>query len=382
MIVTLARHFERLWLRTLQPGAARLIAHPLALAAFPLFHVPRFSKHLAYRCGLLRRTRLSCKTISVGNLLMGGTGKTPLTRALAAFATRELLMTTAILCRGYGGSFRGTVLEVSRNGELLTRPEVCGEEAWLLARDIPEARVLAGKHRAVTGQRAVDGGAELVLLDDGYQYWRLERDLDVVTFDTSVPKEHYRRFPLGRLREPLSRLIDADWIVMTGHETALPSMLKSLLHLLRRHARGEARFFGMSLVPHALGWPGDPSRHDPVDRLQGQHVLAVSNTASPERFHGTLRGAGAHVTPLAYPDHHSHSQDDREEILRRAEDAAVDSIVFTEKDEPTVALIGPLPIPTWILRVEASLSPLDDGGSAWDDLRQRFSPPSGSTAVS
>ncbi len=349
---------EGLWLQTLAPGPLRWLCWPALALVAVLFHAARLAKFWIFRAGLFPRTRLRAVTLSVGNLAVGGTGKTPVTRWLARLLTDELGASVAVLCRGYGSRNRLPVRVVSLEGRLAQDAGDGGDEGLLLARALPRASVLVGKRRAVTGRAAERLGCRAVLLDDGFQYWRLERDLDLVCFSAAWPLEAYRPFPLGVLREPLSRLASVRFLVVSGADAAEPDHLERLQALLLRHAPGAAllescfRLTGLGRLGGELPEPG-------LDALAGQAVLAVSNMADPRPFWRELERCGATVAGrIARPDHHAHRPDEVREMLRQAREGGVRAIVATEKDEQTLAEALPPDsgCAVWVARGEASLS--------------------------
>jgi tetraacyldisaccharide 4'-kinase len=329
----------------------------LAVAAV-LFHAARLAKFWSFRAGLFPRTRLRAVTLSVGNLAVGGTGKTPVTRWLARLLTDEFDVSVAVLCRGYGSRNRLPVRVVSLEGRPATDASSGGDEAFLLARALSRATVLAGKRRALTGRAADRLGCRAVLLDDGFQYWRLERDLDLVCFSAAWPLEAYRPFPLGVLREPLSRLAATRFLVISGADSADPGHLEQLRALLTRHAPG-ASILESHFRVTGLGRPGGELREQGAETLAGQAVLAVSNVADPRPFWRELERLGVRIAArLALPDHHAHRPEELEAMLRQARDGGLQAIVATEKDEQTLAeAMPPAPgCPIWIARGEAELS--------------------------
>lgn len=260
--------------------------------------------------------------ISVGNLTVGGTGKTPVV-AWVAERLLELGRRPAIVSRGYGGrAGRGPVL-VSRGAGPLCDARLAGDEPWWLARRLAGAQVFVGSDRVSAARAAARNGADVAVLDDGYQHRRLGRDLDVLLLDSKDPFGGGRLMPAGRLREPLSALGRAHVVLLT------------------RSAPGEA-------------WPGLERRirlHNPTARvLTAGHrtigfVDAAGRTAAPPRravafcgigapqaFRADLERLGVEIASFrAFRDHHAYRPRELEALLALARRAEA-TLVTTEKD--------------------------------------------------
>ncbi len=337
----MAPDLEALWRRTLEPGWVRLLALPVLSVLALLFHTARAGKHGIFRLGLFPRTRLRAYTVSVGNLAMGGTGKTPVTAEVARFLSEELGLSTAVLCRGYGSPNRQAIRIISRKGRLEPDAALGGDEANLLARSLSFASIIVGKRRAVTGPEADRLGCQAVVLDDGFQYWRLERDLDLVCFSASWPVDWHRPFPLGILREPLSRLEQVRYIVLSGTEAVTDREERALQSWLQSRAPAasflRSRFTATGV--HRVGEPGEPE--EPAS-LSGKRILALSNMVHPARFRATLEELEpAALIHRACPDHHVHSRESVKDVLKQADDERADLVVATEKDE--LSLLDAIP---------------------------------------
>jgi tetraacyldisaccharide 4'-kinase len=246
----------------------------------------------AYRRGWLRRCRPPVFVLVVGNLNVGGSGKTPVVVALAhAFAARGIRC--GIVSRGYGGSVEGTAA-VPATGD----PARYGDEPVLLAREtgVP---VVVGRARcaAVAELLRRHPDVRLVLADDGLQHLRLERDFELVVLDRNALGNGWL-LPAGPLREPLSRLRTVDAVV--AHD---PRQVRTLVP-------AGVPLHGLRLEPEALVSLDDPSRRLPLAALSGRRVHAVAGIGRPERFFATLRALGAEVVPHAFPDHHPYRAED------------------------------------------------------------------------
>jgi tetraacyldisaccharide 4'-kinase len=273
-------------------------------------------RNAAYGAGVLRTGTTSARTVSIGNLRVGGTGKTPLTRWLAQ-QTQARGVTTAIVSRGYLGSTREPHV-VGDGTNVVSDVARSGDEAVMLARTsgVP---VVAGTDRVAAAALAVTTFASrLLLCDDAFQHRALRRDLDVVLVDAGERGGLGRLLPAGPLREPLRALRRAHVVLVREREGVAASAPPGALRV---------RFAPRALVqPVATGW-----EEIGLAALAGQRVLAVSGVARPAPLYRTLRDWEAElVHVLEYPDHHAYDARDWHAIAAAAKD--VDLIVTTEKD--------------------------------------------------
>lgn len=291
------------------------------------------------------RTQVDAVVVSVGNLTVGGTGKTPLAARVGRHFSRELAVPTTLLTRGYGADARAPVTLVGQGGHLLVPAREAGDEACVLTRACPEATVVVSKRRALGARHAVrELGARVVILDDGLQYWRLHRDLDLVTIDADDPFGNMRLFPAGRLREPPAALARADALVLRSRArlTAVPEVLR---RYAPRTPAYQARY-------HPLAWrrARDGARRE-LHELRGRVATAACGLGDPVPFFDLADEIlGAELTRVRFPDHHRYTAD---ELL------ALDGpIVMTEKDGANLPEEGALP-EVWLLEVDLKLQPLE-----------------------
>jgi tetraacyldisaccharide 4'-kinase len=292
-----------------------------------------------YRGGVFRTVRAGRRVISIGNVAVGGTGKTPfvawLARELAALGERP-----SILTRGYGRTGRGTVLVADGAGHRAD-VELSGDEAAVLARALPSVPIVADTRRSVAAARAEALFPELTvhLLDDGFSHVGLHRDADVVLLDATDPSAGGALLPEGRLREPLSSLARADAIVVTKIEQADPA---EALALAARHAPGVPVYRASTRVDAIHDGHGNEVR--PKD-LPAKTVVAVSGIARPEAFAFTLAALGIDPTAfLPFPDHARYGPFRMRKILRTAEETGATAVITTEKDAVKLEAVLPLSI--------------------------------------
>lgn len=255
----------------------------------------------AYRRGLLASFSATVPVFVVGNLTVGGTGKTPLVLWIADFLARKGYR-PGIALRGYGAEGRGRPRHVTANADA----RVVGDEAVLLARR-SGCPVVAGRDRVAAARRLADHcGCDVVVTDDGLQHYRLRRQLEILVSDGQRGLGNGRCLPAGPLREPRRRLDAADVVVING-------------------AGEESDGCRMRLEPGAAVNLHDPTVQCPLDRFIGEPVTAIAGIGHPRRFFTMLEDHGLFVTAIPYPDHHRF----------RASDIArwpSGTVLMTEKD--------------------------------------------------
>lgn len=305
---------------------ARALLAPLGLAWGAVVR----ARGVAFDAGWLRSEAIGVPVLSIGNLSVGGTGKTPAALWLGE-RLLELGASPAIVSRGYGGDLGARILRAARPGEPAGEGfgdvSQVGDEAVLLAGRFP-GPVVCGVDRVAAARHAVRSfGADVVILDDGFQHRRLARRFDLVLVDGGVGLGGGRVLPAGPLREPPSALRRADAIVVTKSES-VPDALASEL---ARRAPG-VPVFAATLEPRCLvAAEGDDTVESPLAGLAGRTVVAVSGLARADSFWETLDRLGARIVEvLEFPDHHAYSHEDWQRIGRAARGA--DLVACTEKD--------------------------------------------------
>jgi tetraacyldisaccharide 4'-kinase len=302
-----------------------------------------------YRFGLLRRVRLRPFVISVGNITVGGTGKTTTIQFLAA-ALREAGLKPAVLSYGYRAADREAVGIVSDGESVLMTAAEAGDEAVLLARSLPGVPVLIGRRRVLSGAVAEERfHPDVLLCDDAFQYWRLHRDLDLVLVDAVQPWGYGHVLPRGLLREPKARAARADAFIVTHADLVESAVVESLV--------AELRAFGKPVwtarhAPCGLSYVEGGETVAPA-ALSGRAVLAVSSLGDPGSFEETLARAGADVSALRFPDHHPYTAAE----VRGAEETALRRglrLVTTAKDAVKIGEFA-APKTWWVLHIALSV---------------------------
>jgi tetraacyldisaccharide 4'-kinase len=302
-------------------GASRYALGPLAWG----YRLGIAGRRLAFRVGLRRVHRIPVPVISLGNLTVGGTGKTPaalwLAEKLRARGERPVIVT-----RGYGGDLKGRVVTVGRDGQSLYDPREIGDEAVLLAERF-NGPVVCGADRVAAAKVALEEhGASVLVLDDGFQHWRLGRDMDVLLVDGRSGFGNGALLPAGPLREPLGALKRADAIVITKATAGT-----RVAEILVRHAPSVPTF-AAELTPRSLVVSDDGIlQARPLGELVGRRVVTVSAIAQPRSFYELLGQLEVRaVEVLEFPDHHQFTQADWQRITQAAHRA--DLVACTEKD--------------------------------------------------
>ncbi|MEW6719654.1 MAG: tetraacyldisaccharide 4'-kinase [Thermodesulfobacteriota bacterium] len=303
-----------------------------------------------HAAGLLRPERLPRPVLSVGNLSMGGAGKTPHVMHLAKWLSGKGLR-VAILSRGYGREGRGVEWVSDGAGRIVSAREG-GDEPVLMARSLPGIPVVVGASRAAAGREALSRiPVDVFLLDDGFQHLSLARDYDLLLVDCAGGLGNRLTVPMGRLREPPSHARFADGMVVTKCPDA-----ENGARVARAVPFPEGRPVAFSrLVPRGIVGPGG----EPLGgTAPGSEVFGFSGLARNDQFRDTLEKAGFRVGGfLAFPDHHAYLLSD---MARIAREAAGLPVVTTEKD--LVRVPSSTPYPVGALRVEVEFL------SGWEKL--------------
>lgn len=294
---------------------------------------------------------LAHPVISIGNLRVGGSGKTPLVALLAEWL-RDAGERPAILSRGYGRRQAAGVVVVSDGAALLADVARAGDEPFMLARRLPGVAVVVASDRHLAGRVAEDRcGATVHLLDDGFQHFRLARDLDLVL----VTRDDVRRdavLPAGRLREPVAALRHAGAVVVM--DASLGDARAAVAHVVRPDVlvvAGRRRLGAPVEIESDRHRPESPSPFPAGSRS----CLALSGIARPERFAADLTAAGWDVrATMVFADHHDYSARDMGRIRAEAVRRGAALVVTTEKDAVRLLKWRPLPFDVaWVpMRVE------------------------------
>ncbi|WP_163782448.1 tetraacyldisaccharide 4'-kinase [Myxococcus vastator] len=331
-----------------EPWGRRALLSPLTLLSWT-YAAAVHVRGAFYDAGLLRAERVEgLKVISVGNVNVGGTGKTPAVLHLAeqlVQAGRKV----GILTRGYGRVSREPLTFVGT--EPLPSSELAGDEPLLLARRCPQVRLFVGSDRVSSAYRARDEfGLDTVLLDDGFQHRRLARDEDFVVVDESVGLGNGHMLPRGPLREPPASLRRATLFWLRASATAAESAVLPLTKAEDTLGGGGPSSAGIPRVRtryRPTAWVDPEGNLHPVPALTGQPVFALAGLARPGGFLKTLQALGTDVRDAAlFPDHHRFTADALRDVQARAARQGA-RVVTTEKD----AVRLPPGFEAWVVRL-------------------------------
>lgn len=322
--------------------ADRLVFCLLRLVAIIYGMVMR-TRSLAYSSGLFRCHSLPRPVISVGNIVVGGTGKTPMTAWIADYFLQRGKK-VAVLTRGYGGSLEGEVAIVSDGTKRLLTPWQAGDEPCLLADMLPGLIVVMGSNRYQAGVLAQEQfNPDIFILDDGFQHLRLQRDLDILLLDAARPLGNGFTFPAGFLREPVAAVRRAQVVVFTRSDAQLPPQLTlpdSTVTLFALH-----RLTGFRTLS------GDGPR--PFSELKSLRGLAFAGIAAPEGFFAALEKAGLNLAAtLAFPDHTSYGDDEYAALARLRSSSRADYLITTAKDAIKIDCATGKEVPFYLATLE------------------------------
>ncbi len=295
-------------------------------------------RYVFYAHAFFKQKKLPQRVISVGNITLGGTGKTPTVMQIAGVLCRNRKH-PVVISRGYGRNDESALVVVSDGKQVLVDSKTGGDEPVLIGSKLVDVPVVADSNRSRAALFALQKfGNDTVILDDGFQQLQVQRDLDIVLLDAVDPFGSGKLFPAGILREPLSALQRAHAVLITGAERVKDlGPLKSVI----RQQNTQARIFTSCQVPSDLVdvMTGETK---PLSALRGAAVLAFSGIARPASFVSLLRSLGAEVkAEFAYPDHYDYKSSDLTAIVQRAADERISMTVTTEKDAVRLRKLAP-----------------------------------------
>jgi tetraacyldisaccharide 4'-kinase len=337
-----------------------------------------------YRHRILRERTLGCLVVSIGNLTVGGTGKTPIVEKFAR-ALQSGGRRVAILSRGYKSVPRPTKKRwrlnpfrrndppppriVSDGKSLLLDSLTAGDEPYMLANNLKDVIVLVDKDRVKSGRYAIgEMKADTLLLDDGLQYLHLKHRLDIVLIDRQAPFGNEYLLPRGTLREPPANLRRASYVFITK-STGAPN--DQLIERIRRYNRTaeiiECAHTPLHLQDIVTG------EHLPLDLLRDSYIGSICGIAAPESFEDGLRKLGARIElAKRYADHHRYTEAELQSFINRCIRRDVEMIVTTEKDAVRFPRLGRPDVPIYFLRVEIEIL---SGHESWEHCVARICKP-------
>ena len=362
---------------------ASLLRMALRLLSFLYLGIVQFRLYL-YRKRILKERQLGCLVISIGNLTVGGTGKTPVVEKFAR-ALQKGGRRVAILSRGYKSvdrrrkkSLWESLLSqgpenpprvVSDGKSVLLDSATAGDEPFMLASNLRGVAVVVDKDRVKAGLHALkELDVYTLLLDDGLQYLHLKHRLDIVLIDRQAPFGNEHLLPRGTLREPPRNLRRASYIFITKCSGEIND---DLIQRIRRYNR-TAEIIECRHTPLYLRHVYKDERL-PLDYLKGLYIGSFCGIAAPESFEEGLRNLGANIElSRHFADHHRYSENELSQFLQRCIRRDVSAVITTEKDAVRFPVIDPLEVPIYYLRVEIEIL---SGQETWEHCVQRICTP-------
>ena len=302
---------------------------------------------------ILKEVTLPCPVISVGNITVGGTGKTPCVIMLAQML-QENGFKPAILSRGYGGKNINPVNIVSDGNKILLDSETAGDEPFLIAQVLKGIPVITGAKRIVTGKTAINQfGANVLICDDAMQHRQIFRDINLVLLDNEYLRGNDHILPRGRLREPINGLGRASAFVFTHTNEA-----QQTNNMIEKLVQTENIPIFRSIHKSKDIVKGDYSTQLPIPDLKGKKVCAFCGIAKPDSFKKTLLAAGAQVLSFdIFPDHHRYNKNELEKIKTLFIDCRADFLISTQKDGTRLQKFPEFLNMIYMLRIELEIVP-------------------------
>ena len=296
-----------------------LILYPFSL----LLSIILIIRHKLYDWGIFKSCSFQIPTIVIGNLAIGGAGKSPMTEFL--IRSLENNFKIAVLSRGYGRKTKGfRYVQTSDSSEL------CGDEPLQFKNKFPHTTIAVSENRC-HGIEQIKGEHDLIILDDAYQHRALQPKINILLFEYSSLLQPIRLFPTGRFRDLFSQTSCADFIIVTKSPSIKDPIDKEKIEKKLRGVNQQARVFYASIKYHQLlnpkGIPFDAA-------LENYHVLAISGIANPKPFVADLKSKAANLTSITFPDHHNFTIKDIQNIRKTYHSIQEENkiIVTTEKD--------------------------------------------------
>ncbi|MCL4790043.1 MAG: tetraacyldisaccharide 4'-kinase [Verrucomicrobia bacterium] len=362
-------------------GAAAALARALLFGGSKLFQVAVKARRFLYNARILRDSTLGVQVIAIGNLTVGGTGKTPVVEKFAR-ELRDQGRNVAILSRGYRSKprpFHEWLLNkmlfredatppriVSDGKSLLLDSEMAGDEPYMLASNLKDVVVLVDKDRVKSGRFAIEKyGCDTLLLDDGFQYWDLRgRRHDVVLVDRQQPFGNEHLLPRGTLREPPSHLVRADTIFITKSDGNTAGLRRRIAELNPEAAIIECVHSPLYLEDVFTG------KRETLELLKGRKVASLSGIAQPESFEQSLVKLGADlVYSKRFADHHRFTQQEVLNAINRGKKRQAEIIITTQKDAVRFPKIDRRDLPIYFMRVEIKIV---SGAEDFEDCVRRI----------
>jgi tetraacyldisaccharide 4'-kinase len=305
-----------------------------------------------YKRDILKRHTMPVPVISVGNLTVGGTGKTPAVLALARMLQKEGYH-PAVISRGYGGKARGKSNTVSTGKEIRLSVEAAGDEPVMLAKNLPGIPVITGKSRVYPCQHAITShNSDILLLDDGFQHLAVKRNLDLVLFNATTLAGNSRVLPGGVLREPVKALNRCHAFLLTGMNSTNREQATQFSNLLKSRFPEKPVFFS-EIVNYEI-WSIDEEKRIADPAIIGK-TSAFCAIANPIRFYNSIKTSGINMVLFTpFHDHSTYNQGVLDNLCQEATAAGVKSLVTTEKDFVKIEHLNRT-LPLYILKINQKM---------------------------
>ncbi len=330
--------------------------NPLLLPLSVLFRAGVGLRQVGYQLGWPATRRLSRPVISVGNLTVGGTGKTPLVATVARILLRHGLK-PSILTRGYGREGAKKLLVVKPGAGAQSNPREIGDEPALLAHMLPDVPIVLCANRYLGGKRAEEEfKVDAHILDDGFQHLALARNLDIVALDATQELSDWNLLPAGRQREPLSALRRAQIAVITRTDSANSQLLEKLV----MKVSPATKIFRSQTVLRdwADAWSGETISQAKVLEMR---VAAFCGIGNPSAFFLDLRRWGFDlVAEDAFPDHHVYTDGEIQQLVAKARSKGATALLTTQKDSIKFSQDWSPQLPILSCEIEATILGLED----------------------
>ncbi|MDI6687328.1 MAG: tetraacyldisaccharide 4'-kinase [Desulfobacterales bacterium] len=334
-------------------------------------------REFCYKTGIVKSKRLPCAVISIGNITVGGTGKTPMTIKVSQIA-RSFGYKVAIISRGYKGGAEKTGGIVSNGHTIFMEPEKAGDEPFMMAAKMKNTPVVVGQNRYKAGRLAIkEFDPDVIVLDDAFQHLNLKRDIDIVLLDCRCPFGNAHLIPRGILREPVSALKRSDAFVLTRFDSASDYIRRAAVDKIESLASGRPVFRSFH-VPNLYkpanckeSMPGIKLQNFDSCLLHGRRVVAFSGLAENNGFRRTVESFKCCLIDFfEFPDHHKYTEIDLQTITQSSINAKAEFILTTEKDY--VRILGRSSLPAEIVVVGIELSLGDDESAFIDFIKNRL----------
>ncbi len=316
--------------------------------------------------GLLWPKKLPCAVISIGNITVGGTGKTPMTIYVANLVKR-MGYKVVVISRGYKGLAEKTGGIVSDGKTIFMEADKSGDEPFMIANRLKNTPVVVGKNRFKAGIMAFNSfNPDVIVLDDAYQHLKLKRDIDLVLLDNKYPLGNNHLLPRGTLREPISSLMRSDAIILTRSDSTSDMEEESSLSKFKKYTCGKPIFKAIHTpkiykIIKGKNIISDKISTHSFDLIRGQKVFAFSGIARNNDFRHVVEGLNCKLKGFTeFPDHHLYSNDDLSNLVQLLNKLKVDFVLTTEKDYVKIANRVTWPVDLVVIGINISFGNYDN----------------------